>query len=335
METWEKKLTRGLRVVAVGAILIMIVTIYAVGVGFANRISNIILFAEIMGLFIVFYGIWTLKAADIEKRRWDEASRILGMVKIKPGQVVYWRMDASTIMLVRVYKISVSPDSDTIVKYSAGSLFGNEICFTDEQIGKEIFVDLPNSEQDGDFGKEENKSSIQKQQIKAPYKEIVAMATKEKMKVVSHTTLKMEDLEFVIKCLREHKNPLERDKEFHILIVRAYMKLLEVTQCDIHSLMSRGKIDKILKKKRDEHKNMSVFKDARDPAELVVNAVIVTCETLACCKAWKMGCTSIKYAWLEREGAFVYLVPDEETDEGRNGTYVFGTGLGHVSKTIW
>lgn len=159
METWEKKLARGLRVVAVGAILIMIVTIYAVGVGFANRISNIILFAEIMGLFILLYGIWTLEAADIEKRRWDEASRILGMVKIKPGQVVYWRMDVSTIILVRVYKISVSPDPDTLVKYSAGSLFGNEICFTDEQIGKEIFVDLPNSEQDGDFGKEENVTS--------------------------------------------------------------------------------------------------------------------------------------------------------------------------------
>lgn len=314
METWEKKLARGLRVVAVGAILIMIVTIYAVGVGFANRISNIILFAEIMGLFILLYGIWTLEAAGIEKRRWDEASRILGMVKIKPGQVVYWRMDASTIMLVRVYKISVSPDSDTIVKYSAGSLFGDEICFTDEQIGKEIFVDLPNSEQDGDFGKEENKSSIQMQQIKAPYKEIVAMATKEKRKVVSHTTLKMEDLEFVIKCLREPKSPLERDKEFYILVVREYMKLQEVTQCDIHSLMSRGKIDKILKEKRDEHK---IFKDTRDPAELVVNAVIATCEMLACCKAWKMGCASIKYAWLEREGVFVYLVPDGETDEVR------------------
>ena len=134
------------------------------------------------------------------------------------------------------------------------------------------------------------------------------------MKVVSHTTLKMEDLEFIIKCLREPKNPLERDKEFHILVVREYMKLQEVTQCDIHSLMSRGKIDKILKEKRDEHK---IFKDARDPAELVVNAVIATCEMLACCKAWKMGCASIKYAWLEREGVFVYLVPDGETDEVR------------------
>lgn len=259
---------------------------------------------------LMLYGIWTLKAADIEKRRWDDVRRLVDLAKIKIGQVVYWRMDISTIVLVRIHTVSVSPDNT--IEYSASPLYGDEISFTDEQIGKEIFVDLSNIEQDGDFGKEENKSFIQKQQIKASYKEIVAMATKEKMKVVLHTTLKMEDLEFVIKCLRESKNPLERDKEFHILIVRVYMKLLEVAQCDIHSLMSREKIDKILKEKRDEHKNMSVFKDARDPAELVVNAVIVTCETLACCTAWKMGCTSIKYAWLdnEREAAFVYLVPD-------------------------
>ena len=317
METWEKKLTRGLRVGAVGAILIMLTTIYAiVEAGVMNHISTIILLVEYMGYFILLYGIWTLKVAAIEKRRWDDAGRALGIAKIKPGQVVYWRMDVSTIMLVRVYKISVSPDPDTLVKYSARSLFGNEICFTDEQIGNEIFVDLPNNEQDGDFRKEENKSSIQKQQIEASYKEIVAMATKEKMKVVSQTTLKMEDLEFIIKCLREPKNPLERDKEFHILVVREYMKLQEVTQCDIHSLMSREKIDKTLKGKRVKHK---IFKDARDPAELIVNAVIATCEMLACCKAWKTGCTSAKYAWLdnEREGVvvFVHLVPDRETDE--------------------
>ena len=48
METWEKKMTRGLRVCAVGAILLMLTTIYAVGVGVTNHISTIILFVEYM-----------------------------------------------------------------------------------------------------------------------------------------------------------------------------------------------------------------------------------------------------------------------------------------------
>lgn len=48
METWEKKLTRGLRVGAVGAVLIMLTTIYSVGVGVTNHISTIILFVEYM-----------------------------------------------------------------------------------------------------------------------------------------------------------------------------------------------------------------------------------------------------------------------------------------------
>ena len=140
METWEKKMTRGLRVGAVGAILIMLTTIYAVGVGVTNHISTIILFVEYMGFFILLYGIWTLKAADIEKRRWDDVRRLVDLAKIKIGQVVYWRMDISTIVLVRIHTISVSPDNT--IEYSASSLYGDEISFTDELIGKEIFVDL-------------------------------------------------------------------------------------------------------------------------------------------------------------------------------------------------
>ncbi len=157
METWEKKLTRGLRVGAVGAVLIMLTTIYSVGVGVTNHISTIILFVEYMGFFILLYGIWTLKAADIEKRRWDDVRRLVDLAKIKIGQVVYWRMDISTIVLVRIHTVSVSPDNT--IEYSASSLYGDEISFTDELIGKEIFVDLPNTEQDGDFGKEENVTS--------------------------------------------------------------------------------------------------------------------------------------------------------------------------------
>ena len=140
METWEKKMTRGLRVGAVGAILIMLTTIYAVGVGVTNHISTIILFVEYMGFFILLYGIWTLKAADIEKRRWDDVRRLVDLAKIKIGQVVYWRMDISTIVLVRIHTVSVSPDNT--IEYSASSLYGDEISFTDELIGKEIFVDL-------------------------------------------------------------------------------------------------------------------------------------------------------------------------------------------------
>ena len=60
-------------------------------------------------------------------------------------------------MLVRIHTVSVSPDNT--IEYSASSLYGDEISFTDELIGKEIFVDLPNTEQDGDFGKEENVTS--------------------------------------------------------------------------------------------------------------------------------------------------------------------------------
>lgn len=138
METWEKKLTGGLRVGAVGIISIIITTLYAVGV--TNYTGNIILFAEIMGLFCLLYSIWTLKVADIEKRRSDEARRLLDLAKIKIGQVVYWRMDISTIVLVRIHTVSVSPDNT--IEYSASSLHGDEISFTDEQIGKEIFVDL-------------------------------------------------------------------------------------------------------------------------------------------------------------------------------------------------
>ena len=82
MDTCEKKLTRGLRVGSVGAILIMLTTIYAVGVGVTNHISTIILFVEYMGFFILLYGIWTLKAADIEKRRWDDVRRLVDLAKI-------------------------------------------------------------------------------------------------------------------------------------------------------------------------------------------------------------------------------------------------------------
>ncbi len=80
------------------------------------------------------------KAADIEKRRWDDVRRLVDLAKIKIGQVVYWRMDISTIVLVRIHTVSVSPDNT--IEYSASSLYGDEISFTDEQIGKEIFVDL-------------------------------------------------------------------------------------------------------------------------------------------------------------------------------------------------
>lgn len=78
------------------------------------------------------------QAANV--RRWDDVRRLVDLAKIKIGQVVYWRMDISTIVLVRIHTVSVSPDNT--IEYSASSLYGDEISFTDELIGKEIFVDL-------------------------------------------------------------------------------------------------------------------------------------------------------------------------------------------------